>query len=78
MKPNDLSSGGTGLHGSWQLMPLCRRARGVGGMCMRDVQLHIWKNLGGLWTNLVNGISGCSMIEEKVHHLNILGSDGNV
>ena len=45
---------------------------------MRDVQLHIWKNLGGLWTNLVNGISGCSMIEEKVHHLNILGSDGNV
>ena len=43
MKPNDLSSGGTGLHGSWQLMPLCRRARGRENVHERSATAYLEK-----------------------------------
>lgn len=36
---------------------------------------HNWNEL---WANLINSISGCSMVEKKIHHLHILCSDRNV
>jgi len=43
-----------------------------------DSQQNRHGTLTQVWTDLINGISGCSVVEKKIHHLHILCSDGNV